>query len=266
MQSSLAELDGLTHSARRHGHGVFADQMRAQGEWLFRWRSFLPLLLLPMLAYGLLSFHYCFGSHVADVIEEAILLPIAFAGLALRVVTVGFVPKGTSGRNTKQMKAAALNTSGIYSTVRHPLYLANFLIFIAPVIHIGNAFLVAFATVAYWFYYERIMVSEESFLLTRYGEAYLAWARRTPAVVPSFRYWQTPSLAFSWRSALKREYTTFFLIICMFMAVEVVGDYVVHRHLVFEMPWCILFGVGLVTYLGVRVVKKSTTLLDVVGR
>ncbi len=53
---------------------------------------------------------------------------ISFFGLALRVIVVGHAPYGTSGRNTREQVADTLNTTGMYSIVRHPLYLANYLI------------------------------------------------------------------------------------------------------------------------------------------
>lgn len=43
------------------------------------------------------------------------------------MATIGQVPKGTSGRNTSQQVADTLSTDGVYSVVRHPLYLGNFL-------------------------------------------------------------------------------------------------------------------------------------------
>ena len=53
---------------------------------------------------------------------------LTLSGLALRAYTVCTTPKGTSGRNTARQVADHLNTKGIYSVVRHPLYLANYLI------------------------------------------------------------------------------------------------------------------------------------------
>ncbi len=55
-------------------------------------------------------------------------LALSYAGLVLRCLIVGFVPGGTSGRNTTEQRAVHLNTSGAYSVVRHPLYVANFVI------------------------------------------------------------------------------------------------------------------------------------------
>ncbi|MDR2152686.1 MAG: DUF1295 domain-containing protein, partial [Helicobacteraceae bacterium] len=53
---------------------------------------------------------------------------ISALGVAIRVYTIGYKHKGTSGRNTKTQQASALNTKGIYSLTRNPLYLGNFLI------------------------------------------------------------------------------------------------------------------------------------------
>ncbi|MBW6498500.1 MAG: DUF1295 domain-containing protein [Bacteroidales bacterium] len=47
-------------------------------------------------------------------------------GFGIRIYIVGHTPKNTSGRNTSGQLADELNTTGVYSVVRHPLYLGNF--------------------------------------------------------------------------------------------------------------------------------------------
>ena len=61
----------------------------------------------------------------ADMHYEAACIALAFVGLAIRVFTVGFVPAGTSGRKHDGQIAETLNTTGIYSLTRNPLYLGN---------------------------------------------------------------------------------------------------------------------------------------------
>src|SRR2546422_497608 len=93
-------------------------EIRKQGEWLFRWRSFLPIILIPLI----------------DVL-------------------------------------------------------------------------------AFWLYYERIMFAEEAFLRQKFGETYQRLAATTPAFFPRFGQWRKPSLPFSWRNVMRREYTALMLLI-----------------------------------------------------
>ena len=106
---------------------LLKDQLIRQGSFLFRWRSFLPLLLaipaltaLPQSGY----FEIWFGESAEEVWDVFCIL-VAISGLAIRIATVGFAPAGTSGRNTFGQRAEVLNTSGLYSVVRNPLYVGN---------------------------------------------------------------------------------------------------------------------------------------------
>jgi protein-S-isoprenylcysteine O-methyltransferase Ste14 len=241
---------------------MLTDQFNSQGQWLFRWRSYLPLVLLPLILAALLKFKYPFGSHALDLLYEFVCLAVAAAGLAMRVFTAGYAPKGTSGRGTKQMKADVLSTTGMYSIVRHPLYLANYLIFVAFLLDLENAWLVLAGSVLYWLYYERIMCAEESFLLAKHGKSFKRWARKTPAVLPRLSRWRPPNTSFSRRSALRREYTTFYLVLLVFTAIEGVGDIIVERRFDIDPVWAMIFLAGTVFYVVCRVAKKTNRLLD----
>src|SRR5262245_8995076 len=98
------------------------EEMTRAGHLLFRWRSYLPLLLFPLFMVTLRNFTYLENSEALDDLWEVVCLGIAGVGFLLRVLTVGFVPANTSGRATREPTAATLNTTGLYSVVRHPLY------------------------------------------------------------------------------------------------------------------------------------------------
>src|SRR5262249_60819948 len=76
-----------------------------------------------------------------DVAGRVACLGVSLLGLAGRVATVGFAPVGTSGRGRHEPRASRLNTTGMYSIVRNPLYVANFLVVIG----------IALATRTWWF-------------------------------------------------------------------------------------------------------------------
>jgi protein-S-isoprenylcysteine O-methyltransferase Ste14 len=163
------------------------EQLQVQGSFLFRWRGFLPLLLAPLALYAIWESRGLVG-WLDEPIEEAwelLSLFIAFLGLAVRGLTVGFAPSGTSGRNTHEQRAQTLNTTGLYAIVRNPLYLGNYLVLIGIVLAIKVWWLVVIACLAFALYYERIICAEEAYLKERFGAAYVAWAAKTPAFFPN---------------------------------------------------------------------------------
>jgi protein-S-isoprenylcysteine O-methyltransferase Ste14 len=245
---------------------MLAENMTTTGRWLFRWRAYLPLIMLPLLFVGPQAYYAPQANHALDRLWEFSGLLLSMLGLAVRIVTAGFVPTGTSGRGTKAMQAKTLNTTGMYAIVRHPLYLGNILIFAGILLALGSWSHLLIGLLAFWLYYERIMLAEEALLAETFGDTFRQWAAQTPGILPRFRRWQPPSLTFSMRSAIRREYTTVFLTICLFTGFKVVGDSMAQQRFVVERPWQVIFWSSLAVYLFMRVIKKCTSVLDVPGR
>jgi protein-S-isoprenylcysteine O-methyltransferase Ste14 len=242
------------------------DQFERSGGWLFRWRSYLPLLAILVLIEPMLTFHYLLGSHGWDNVWDVLCVFISMTGLAIRVKTIGHTPVGTSGRNTKYQVADVLNTTGMYSVVRHPLYLGNCLMWLGLAVFPHAFSAAALIMFGFFLYYERIMFAEEAFLRERFGEEFEQWAARTPAFIPRLSRWRPPSLPFSWRNILKREYSGFYALVCLFTTLEVLGEYQVERRLGIDIGWAVFFCAGTSIYITFRTLKKHTRLLHVEGR
>src|SRR5208282_1905094 len=217
------------------------NALENSGSWLFRYRSFLPLLCLPLFAAALAANHYLWSSHVVNEWWQAGCLVVSLAGLGVRVITIGHAPAHTSGRNTKEQIAMSLSTTGIYSVVRHPLYLGNYLIMLGFTLVFHLWWLVLLVSCIYALYYERIMMAEEAFLRERFGQTFEDWAAVTPAFVPRLTGWKRAVLPFCWRTVLQREYNAFFLIIAVFFLLDLVGDSIVERRLKFDPIWFGIF-------------------------
>lgn len=245
---------------------MLVQELTATGRWLFRWRSYLPILMIPLLATGLFVFRYPDGLHSLDLEWEGLCLCISLLGVLVRVLTVGFVAHGSSGRGTKTMGAEILNTTGLYSVVRHPLYLGNFLVTLGILLDVEKAYVAVIGTLIFWLYYERIMLAEEALLASTHGDEFRRWAASTPAFIPRLSQWRPPSLPFSARTALRREYSTVFMIVCVFTVIEVAGDLEVLHRLKFDPIWEAIFITACAGYLLVRSLAKNTRALHVKGR
>ncbi len=179
-----------------------------QGDWLFRYRSYLPLAIV---AVGVLAFLDAFRQNpaVADYSSgwrNLAWLAVGLLGLGIRIHAVGHAAPHTSGRNTDGGQIAnQINRTGLYSLVRHPLYVGNFFMWLAAAGFTHNWWFVLAFAFFYVVYYERIIYAEEAYLIAHYGEAYTRWSSETPAVVPDFRFWRKPAYPSDWKRVLKRE-------------------------------------------------------------
>nr|CAI78805.1 hypothetical protein [uncultured Latescibacterota bacterium] len=242
------------------------EETEELGNWLFKWRSYLPLLIAGIVVASLVSSSHVRRDHGSMDAWEVLCLLISFLGLGIRVYTVGFAPGGTSGRTTSCPEASQLNTTGIYSVVRHPLYLGNFFIWLGVSMFPGVWWTPLFIAVIFYWYYEKIMLAEEAFLRERFGLEFEAWADRTPAFVPRLRNWIPNVLPFSSRNALKREYSGLMAIILSFTILQILGGLFARRRFELDWTWSALFATGLAAYLVLRFLKKKTRILSVEGR
>ena len=245
------------------------EEFERQGNWLFVRRSWFPILIFPLLFYALKDANYI-ALHwgvTAQIIYEIFCVAVSLLGLYVRAFTIAHAPAGTSGRNTKEGQVAELlNTKGIYSIVRHPLYLGNFLIFFGFILFTQSPWFIAVSVLAFWIYYERIMFAEEEFLRRKYGEQYVKWAENVPAFFPKFSQYEKPELPFSMRNVLKREYTAFFEITLIFPLLDLAAQYYLRGKVELNYYWLSFFLLGLIAYFTLRTLKKKTKILHVEGR
>lgn len=241
---------------------ALSHELERVGNWFFRWRSYLPLLLLLLFLLALKDFSYLSPQNYINRLWELFCLGIASIGLLLRIMTVGYVPRGTSGRNTRKQVAEVLNTTGMYSVVRHPLYVGNFIMWLGISLFFHLWWFTLLIALIFWVYYEKIMYAEEAFLHRQFGDQFLVWAEKTPLFIPDFSLWQAPAMKFSVKSALKREYASFFAMIAIFIGLKIITGLWVERSLALDPMWLGIFLGSLGFYLMVRFLKKKTPFLD----
>jgi len=243
------------------------EEFEKDGNWLFKRRSWLPLVLYPFAVAIIYFYPETTYAHITSTRWGLFCFAISFLGLIVRAMTVGFTPKGTSGRNTSEGQVAeTLNQTGIYSVVRHPLYLGNFLMWLGLFMFIGVWWFVLICALAYWIYYERIMYAEEEFLRRSYSAQYESWASRTPAFLPRFSGWISSQLDFSFRNVLKREYNGLFATVVSFVLIDIISHYFTSSRLAVDALWQIIFVLGTISFIVLRTLKKNTRLLEVQGR
>ena len=211
------------------------QSMEESGAKLFKYRGQIPVLFfvlaLPLLWLTRHSFYH-YDTWWSPLMLACTICAgiLTLSGLALRAYTVCTTPKGTSGRNTARQVADHLNTKGIYSVVRHPLYLANYLIWAGLLVFTMNICVFLIVSLVYWIYYERIMMAEEAFLRSKYGDEFEQWAAKVPAFIPKWSLYEGGMLQFSWKTFIRREYATIMSVIVSYTVL----DYILYYLIVFR--------------------------------
>jgi protein-S-isoprenylcysteine O-methyltransferase Ste14 len=249
------------------------ERLESEGALLFRWRSYVPLVLVPFAIIAASQSGYFeerFG-HTLEQVWMVFCLCICFLGLAVRALTVGFVPVASSGRNTREQRAETLNTTGAYSMVRNPLYLGSYLTLLGFSLATKVWWFPVIASLGFALYYERIIWAEENFLRRKFGRTFTEWAETTPAFLPNLRHWRRPELSFSLRAVLRREYSGFYLIVVVMTLIELSGA-ILGEGKSFgawwaqDYPWALLLAAGTLIYLSLRALKRHTSVLRIPGR
>jgi len=246
------------------------EEFEQQGIWLFRHRSFLPIIIIVIGAglYINTEIHpetFFLKGTPYEFYYGLFCLVVGILGQFIRVITIGYVPKNTSGRNVKGQVADTLNTTGIYSIVRHPLYLGNFFMWLGPALLTGNFWFIMAFCFLFWVYYERIMFAEEQFLRKKFGMTYLHWSERVPAFIPDFKNYRRPIMTFNWKKVLKQEKNGLFNLFVIFFVFDVIGELIIGGTN-FNLIFLGGFIVSGVSFIVLTFLKRRTTVLQVENR
>ena len=233
------------------------------GNTLFKYRGQLPLILfvLSIPAVYFTDYQCLKGNDTLSLFLLITCCVFSFYGQVIRAIAIGTSNKNTSGRNTKEQVAEALNTKGIYSTVRHPLYLGNYFMWIGIVMFTYNIWFILLFSAIFWLYYERIMFAEERFLERKFGESYISWSNIVPAFWPSFKNYIPTEIPFSMKTILRREYSGVTATIISFVFVDFLRTWFTSGKVQFTVNHGIIIGVALAISLLLRSLKHYTKVL-----
>jgi len=243
------------------------QSMERQGNFLFKYRGQFPAILFILAVPFIYLTDYNKISEQGQTCFLYTAIVLSAIGFLVRFYTIGTTPQGTSGRNTKEQVATVLNSTGMYSLLRHPLYLGNYLIWLGIAVATFNIYFVVIMSLLFWVYYERIMFAEERFLEGKFGNAYLNWSNTLPAFIPALLNFKKSNTPFSIITVLRREYASMLAAVIGFVFVEGVRNYFFYpeKGLISGFSLQLLVGTAIIV-LVLRSLKHYTHLLDEKGR
>jgi len=234
--------------------------MVSLGNFLFRNRNGLfPIFYLMLFVPS----PEAFGNPVTAMLVG---FTITLLGQLVRVATIGLVYIMRGGRN-RRVYAEELVTSGIFAHCRNPLYVGNILILAGLGVASNSIIFLTIFLPVFLFFYQAIVLAEENFLRSKFGEEYDAYCKKANRWIPNLRGINKTlqSMEFKWKRVIIREYNSTY--IWMTGAVLIImKHYYIHDEQFDFSPNLVTFLLLLVSllflYLFARYLKKSKTLVS----
>lgn len=236
------------------------------GNLLFKYRGQIPVLLFLLVIPFIFQTDFTVFPKTLIQKNNIVSFIISFFGILIRIYTVGKTPAGTSGRNRMKQIAKKLNTKGIYSVCRNPLYLGNYIIWLGLSIYTLNTLFTIILSLFFIIYYGKIIKTEEEYLLNKFGNSFLKWKNKTPKFFPSFNYYNQEKYSFSLKTVLKREYSSVLATVISFFYIDILINIKMNANNLVNKELLIIFLITTLLTIILRIIKKNTTLLDQKGR
>ena len=236
----------------RRPRGPIAEELATTGDVLFRWRSYMPLVLVPLFILSVID-----DRRATPFAWELFSVLVALSGLLARAFVIGTAPHGTSARGTRRPTADSLSRRGAYSIVRHPLYLANTLVALGCSLLSGTWYLPIIVVLLSFIYHERIAAREEAFLLNAFGDSFRAWASEVPAMIPAFSRYQAADVPFQTRRVIMQESHGLCAIGTAFLVLDTIEDSARLGYFHLDPRWVTFFLASLIPLLIVVITKRA---------
>ena len=178
------------------------------GDFLFKYRNAVFPAVFGILVLAAPASPWM-PAHIDGVLDIAGIC-LAVAGQALRVAVIGLAYIKRGGLN-KKVHANKLVTEGIFAVCRNPLYVGNAMILSGLLLVCNAPLAYALAGGFFVFAYWCIIRTEETFLLNKFGPAYVEYCRRVHRWLPDPRRLSevTRGVSFNWRRVVMKDYSTF---------------------------------------------------------
>lgn len=137
---------------------------------------------------------------------------VTIIGQLIRVITIGLVYIIRGGKD-RRVYAEDLVTTGIFAHCRNPLYVGNILILVGLGIASNSLLFMAVFTPLFLVFWQAIVLAEENYLRTKFGEQYNEYCKRANRWLINFNGLGKTmrSMQFKWKRVIIREYNSTYI-------------------------------------------------------
>ncbi|MFP5436737.1 MAG: methyltransferase family protein [Bacteroidia bacterium] len=245
------------------------EEYEKQGWGLYKYGGFIPAFFL-MLGYVFLlklegyPQNFLFQEWRSEEFYEGLCLLFSLLGFLINAYTAGYTPSKTSFRNDNWKVPATFQTKGLYSIMRHPLYLGKFVMWMGPALITGKVWFIISYWLFCWLYFERVMFAEEKFMRSKFGHKYNRWSETVPAFIPNILLFKKPRSSFQFKEVFRQEKSSLVPIFLSFFIFDAISEMIDEKP---EFNYFILTMLltAITLYLCIEALEKFTVLLETDG-
>lgn len=236
------------------------DDFEKQGKWLLKYGNTLMMALFVLMLifvsiYEMAPDRFYFRKPGNKNVYEYLCVLCSLFGFAIRIAIVGYSPLKSNIPKVKGQVAGKHFTTGLYSIMRHPKFIAHFFIFLGPVLISGKVWHIFFYVLIFYLYNERIMFATESILKSKFGIKYSKWADKVPAIIPNIYLYKKPELGFNIKKVIDQEIGHLTAIFIIFSAFDIATEFVNEKKMGYNRSLLLISGILIVLYLIFKVPK-----------
>ncbi len=241
--------------------------LKKSGNQLFRYRGQIPIILV--LVAMIVIYKHPTVTFLSTLFEKktiyVLTILLVLFGHTIRAFAVGYRNMHTSGKNRDQQVAHQLNKLGMYSIVRHPLYLGNFFIWLGLFVWLGSGWFLVVGILFFTLLYYPIIQTENAFLESTFGHEYHVWAMKTPLILPNPLQFKRTNQLFSFKMVWKNEYPGIVSTLAIIWFVSFLRLVFSEQKLTISIP-LLLFALSITIFgIGSRFLKHNTNFFPKMG-
>ena len=225
---------------------ILKNKFIKAGRILCRHRRLLPIIYVVGIIIYICSsppFIFSGGSIFNDI-------------LACLFILLSFRVRWAAENRKSNTLKAVVEAKGIYSVIRFPYYLADFLLLFGITLFIGSAPLLLLFVLISIIVIERMIMFEEAISINKLGDVYEKWYRSTNAIIPIIWDWRGAVYTKNLFHKVSSMFKTLLFTIFTLNVIHIITYYRINFTFPEDYLLIVLFFITLVGYVFIRFIGR----------
>ncbi|MFI3331030.1 MAG: methyltransferase [Rikenellaceae bacterium] len=221
---------------------MLSESMLRTGRYLRTHKDIFPYLFILSLSVAILL------TREVNVRPSSFISTVISVSIALLSIIIRWLSMRTDAERMPEL----IKAKGIYSVVRHPMYISNFLMVFALSLYLGILWYLVFVTFFSVLITERIVFQKENCQHNKYGEDFKTWCKTTGALFPRMLNWQSAENSRTWLYTAKNIASFVLASATIFFVISFIKHRIIELTFGVAIGWIVALVIVLIAYVFIK--------------